>query len=229
MKPNLLLDSADINSWKELIPTGIFKGITTNPSLILKAGLSCELKVVKKLTQKAKHFGCKEIHIQAWGQTPEELRKCAYRLGKLNSNSLKVHIKIPLTSYGIKAASDLISKGQSITFTACFDIKQILIAAALGATYIAPYLGRINDQGNDGINKIIKMNQTIKLLNSDCKILVASIRDIQEIFALLPSGINTFSISPNIAMDLLNSPSSIEASDQFNKDAKRSQYLPNLN
>ncbi len=222
MKPNFLLDSADVNSWKELIPTGIFQGITTNPSLILKAGLSCELKEIKRLTQKAKKFGCKEIHIQAWGQTYEELVKCAFRLGKLNSNTLKVHVKIPLTNYGIKTASDLISKGQSITFTACFDIKQVLIATALGATYIAPYLGRINDQGNDGINKIIKMNQTIKLLNSDCKILVASIRDIQEIFALLPSGINTFSISPNIAMDLLNSPSSIEASNQFNKDAKSS-------
>ena len=68
-------------------------------------------------------------------------------LGKLSSPEMPVHVKIPITKIGSEAAKELIAAKISVTFTACFESKQVILAAAIGANYVAPYLGRINDQG----------------------------------------------------------------------------------
>ncbi len=135
MKLKLLLDSADPRIWEDLIPTGVFQGITTNPSLLKQAEQKCDIKKLKKLAQKAEAFGCKELHIQAWGKTSDELIQCGTKIGRLSSKSMNVHVKVPLTKEGTKAAFKMIKNKLSITFTACFDVEQVLIAASLEATY----------------------------------------------------------------------------------------------
>ena len=111
----LLLDSANTIEWEEWIPTGIFKGITTNPTLIRQSKRPCNLSWIKELAKKANKLNCPELHLQAWGKTSTELTECGLELSKFASSSLDIHIKIPLTKEGSKAAINLISENQSLS------------------------------------------------------------------------------------------------------------------
>ena len=216
---NLLIDSADPSIWGEWKSYGIFQGITTNPTLLKKANQKCNLSTITYLIEEAEDLGFKEIHIQAWGNSTEKLIKTSLEISRINNNKIRVYVKIPVTEYGTKAAREIISKHIPVTLTACYEIKQVLIAAALGADYIAPYLGRIDDEDNNGEEDILKMKKTLKGLESSSKILVASIRSVDQILFLAKEGINTFTINPFIAKILFDSKKTIFDSKIFEEDS----------
>ncbi len=220
MSLRLLLDCADPNTWEELIPTGLFTGITTNPTLLHKANQSCDVANLKVLRKKAESLGCNEIHLQAWGNNSTELTNCGMSLANLTTSKIRIHVKLPITKAGSEVAKKLISEKVPITFTACYSTKQIFIAAALGATHIAPYLGRINDLGRDGTAEILEMNRILTGIESSCNILTASIRSQKELIDLASNGLNTFTISPSISRDLFNVPATLEAEKIFNNHAR---------
>jgi len=217
---NLLLDSGNPEIWREWLKVGIFHGITTNPSLLMKAGQPCTIENLKRLAELAEEIQCKELHLQAWGKNSDEITNCGLRIGELSNSELKVHVKIPITKAGCTAAKELISSNLSVTLTGCYEVKQALVASAIGATYIAPYLGRINDKGKDGITYLITMQQILKSTKSNCKLLVASIRATKEINHLSSNGIETFTINSTIAKDLFSSQATKEASEKFERDAR---------
>ncbi len=220
MALKLLLDSANPKYWEELFPSGIFSGITTNPTLLKNANQPCCISSLESLVKQAESLGCHEIHLQAWGENEESLIETGLKLAKLESKKLKVFVKIPTTFIGCKATKVLIRKNISITLTACYEPKQILIAESLNASYIAPYLGRIGDTGINGLAEVIKMQEILNGTNSNCKLLVASLRDLNEITKLASQGVDVFTINPELALKIFNSPDSDKASSQFNKDAK---------
>ncbi len=220
MNLQLFLDSADPKDWEEWLPTGIFKGITTNPTLLRRANQHCTIENLKDLAIKAESLGCKELHLQAWGESANELEICGKELSTLATQLLKVHVKIPLTKSGNEAALKLISSNISVTFTACYEIHQVLFAAALKASFIAPYLGRINDLGREGIVEIITMQKILNNLDSNCTILVASVRDKNEIIQLLSEGLNTFTIQPLVAKKLIDISETLQATELFQNDSK---------
>ena len=133
---------------------------------------------------------------------------------------MKVHVKIPITQSGSEAAKLLISSNISVTLTGCYEAKQVLIAAALGATYIAPYLGRINDTGKDGLTELVTMQKILDRTSSKCKVLTASIREIKEINYLASNGISVFTINTKLVENLFDSKLTQQASKTFLKDAK---------
>ena len=216
---NLLLDSADPSAWEYWNDFGIFEGITTNPTLLKKANQSCELNNIERLLQRAEALNFKEIHIQAWGNTSEKLIECGKGIRSLNSRNVRIYVKLPTTDIGTKAAKELISDHVPITLTACYEINQIIVAAALGSDYIAPYLGRINDKSNNGKKKIAAMQKILEGLNSSCKLLVASIRDTSEINYLASKGVSTFTIGEKVASSLFSSEETIRDSKIFEKDS----------
>ncbi len=217
----LLLDSADPKAWNKWLPTGIFRGITTNPTLLKVASQPCNIKNIKVLAELAQSLNCKDLHLQAWGNTYEQLIECGTKLGKLSTKELNIHVKVPLTQAGVKAARILIhEKNLSITFTACYEVQQVLIADSIGANYIAPYLGRIKDLGNDGLADIVKMQKSLVSIDSNCQVLVASIRKKNEIIKLIEEGIQTFTISEKLSNKLFNIKNTNFASINFEKDAK---------
>ena len=222
MSIQLLLDSADPIIWKDWASVGIFNGITTNPSLLKASNQPCTIKHLKELALKAEAAGYKELHLQAWGENPEEITACGYALGRLTTKSLKVHIKIPITQTGCKAGKVLIKSNHSITFTACYESSQVLVAAALQATYIAPYLGRMNDQKKNGLDEVVSMQNMLKGVKSRCKVLVASIRSLNELTHLATQGLSTFTISPKLAQELFNVPETLNAASDFQSDVIRS-------
>jgi transaldolase len=132
----------------------------------------------------------------------------------------RIAVKLPVTQQGAAVARDLVGAGIPITFTACYEPHQVLIAAALGAAYIAPYLGRINDQGRDGTAAVIAMHQSLSGLGSSVRLLVASLRQPGELTRLAAEGLNTFTISPELAAALVRCDATEAASAQFERDAQ---------
>jgi len=104
--------------------------------------------------------------------------------------------------------------------TACFEKYQTITCAAIGASFIAPYMGRMNDLGKNGIKEVIEMHKILKGFKSNSQLLVASIRELSEICELASMGINNFTISPQLARKLINVEHTINAAQEFEEDSK---------
>ena len=220
MSLSLLLDDANPANWNQWFHSGIFHGITTNPTLLRHADQKCTLENLKCLVEEAKDIGCKEFHIQAWGESANDIANCGFELGKLSTPEMQVNVKVPITRLGSFAAKKLIVSNISVTLTACYEIKQALIASSLGASYLAPYLGRINDQGREALSELISMQKILEGTNSKCKILVASIRSASQINYLASEGIKIFAINTKITEELFSSGLTLKAAQKFEEDIK---------
>lgn len=221
MALRLLIDSADTHAWAELWALGLFQGITTNPSLLRRAGHSCTLPAMADLTRQALALGCAELHLQAWGSSWEELLRCARALLALAPG--RIVVKLPLTEMGLLAARPLVAEGEPVTLTACYGVPQALVAAALGCAYVAPYLGRISDGGSDGCGEVLRMQGCLEGLASPTRLLVASLRSPEELTRLAPAGIDTFTLSPPLARELWSHPATEAAVAIFERDASGGQ------
>ena len=198
MRLRLFLDSADPQAWSQWLPSGLFHGITTNPTLLKQAGQPCRLEHLRQLSQQALDLGCRELHLQAWGGDAASYLACGRQLASLALGPIVV--KLPVTRAGASA-------------------PQVLIAAALGAAYIAPYLGRIGDQGRDGLAELVSMQHSLDGLGSSVRLLVASVRQPADLGRLAAEGLSTFTISPAIAAGLFGSEATATDARRFEADA----------
>ena len=217
-KPNLrlYLDTADTAAWEKWLPTGMFYGVTCNPLLLERAGVACTPTVLKSLAQQAFDLGMQEVHLQAWGDSTPAL----LNIGNLLSGfDQRIVVKVPATQPGTMAAKMLIRSGIPVTLTAVYSIRQVLIAAAIGASYVAPYLGRIDDTGRDGFAEVATMQQVLKGVRSTTRVLTASIRNVEDIPELAERGVDTFTFSEAIAQAFFEVPETIEATLDFERAA----------
>lgn len=218
MAPRLLLDSADLGAWEDFWPLGLFRGITTNPTLLRRAGRPCDLDSLGALVAAARAIGCGELHLQAWGATAADLRACGQALVALAPDL--VVVKLPLTESGLRAARGLVGEGRRVTLTACYAVPQVIVAAALEVAYVAPYLGRISDGGRDGCAEVEAMGRCLRGLDSSTRLLVASLRSVQQLTRLAAEGIDTFTLSPSLVRQLWTHPSTATAAAQFDRDVR---------
>ena len=214
MTLRLFLDSADPQAWRQWLPSGLFRGITTNPTLLRRAGQPCSLEGLERLCGQALELGVQELHLQAWGS---DLLGCGRAVAALAPG--RIWVKLPITRAGADAARSLIAEGHAITFTACYEPAQVLLAAALGAEYIAPYLGRIGDLGRDGHGELVRMQRCVDGVGSPLRLLVASLRSPDDLARLAAEGLDTFTISPSIAAALFAVEPTEAAAAQFERDA----------
>lgn len=218
--PNLrlYLDTADTAAWQKWLPTGMFYGVTCNPLLLERAGVDCDPAVLKSLAAQAFDLGMQEVHLQAWGDSMPALLNMGNLLSSFDS---RIVVKLPATQPGIMAAKMLIRAGIPVTLTAVYSIHQVLIAAAIGASYVAPYLGRIDDSGRDGFAEVATMQAVLRGVKSKTRVLTASIRDLEDIAALAEKGVDTFTFSDMIAQAFFEVPETIQATADFEKAANR--------
>lgn len=188
----LYLDTADVSAWQAWLPTGMFYGVTCNPLILQRSHVPCEPDPLISLARTAFDLGAQEVHLQAWGESVAELVQIGRQLGSADSRIL---VKLPATQNGTTAASELIRSGIPVTLTAVYAVQQALIAAAIGASYVAPYLGRINDAGGNGRETVATMQRALNGVRSQTRILTASIRDIEDISVLAAQGVDTFTFS----------------------------------
>ena len=196
----LYLDTADFAEWHDLMPTGVFYGITTNPLLAARAGFSYQNVVWSDMVQTAADLGAKEFHAQVCGDDKQSLKfaEQLYEIGQ--SAGIDCVVKIPLSLGGVRMVPKIKNLGGKILLTACYDAKQFITAAALKADYIAPYFGRMVEAGLDAMAHLKAMHRMSK--NVECRTLVASLRDAQQIVDIAKLGHDCFTISPSVAHDL---------------------------
>ena len=210
------LDSADLGTHEEWLPTGLFYGVTCNPLLLEQAGFPCETSELIALAKHSFSLGSQEVHLQAWGETLDALLQTGRILGHAHP---RIVVKLPATQMGATAARLLIKEGISVTLTAVYAVHQVLIAAALGAKYAAPYLGRIEDLGRDGRAEVAMMQTMLKGVNSQTRLLTASIRQVEDISVLAAQGVDTFTFSEAIAAAFFDVPETEKATADFEQAA----------
>ena len=214
----LFLDTADTTQWQTWLPTGLFYGVTTNPLLLERSQVTCSVEQLKDLARQAFNLGVKEVQLQTWGTSVDSLVNTGKLLAAIDN---RVVVKIPITKVGTEAASRLIAQGIRITLTGVYAVHQALIAAALGADYAAPYLGRINDLRRNGRDDLVAMHRGIVGVGSATRILVASIRSVDDIAFLATQGVNTFTFSPAIAEAFFDVTATNQAATDFEQAARR--------
>jgi transaldolase len=215
----LLVDTADVSTWERLLPLGVFYGVTTNPKLIHQAGLPCTLETLRSLAQQAFELGANEIHLQVWGETAEDMLALGRRLAALDR---RVMVKVPGTRAGMVCTRALVAEGVNVTFTALHASHQALLGTALGAYYVVPYLGRMNDAQLDGLGEVFAMQEMVQALHSPVQVLVASLRQVSDVVALARRGVGVFALPAPLAEALLDNPLSIQAAADFETSVRAS-------
>lgn len=208
----LYLDSAKRHEWDDWLATGLFYGVTTNPLNIAAAGVACRISSLTDLVHVALEHGIHEVHIQTWGATADEMVEHGNALAKINH---RVIVKVPITRMGVEVVRRLRSRDIITTFTALYAPHQALTAALVGAEYAAPYLGRINDSGRDGLAEVVAMHTILTGLDSSTRLLVASIRSVDDIGHLAQAGLDTYTLSAAVAAELFNEPQTLDAAARF--------------
>jgi transaldolase len=215
----LFVDTADIAEIKDLAAMGLLDGVTTNPSLILKAGRPM-LDVIAEICAVVDGPVSAEV-------TATEADKMIAEGKKLAALASNVVIKLPLTWDGLKACKALTGEGFKTNVTLCFSASQALLAAKAGATFISPFIGRLDDIGVDGM-QLIRDIRGIYDNDEDLNtyILAASIRTQNHVKDAALAGADYATIPPAVIKSLVSHPLTDKGLDQFLKDwAKTGQTI----
>lgn len=205
----LYLDTADRAAAEPLLATGLFAGLTTNPTILRRSGRT--VADIPDIHRWATAAGAGEVFFQAWG---DDLVGKGRELRGLGDN---VVVKVTASLAGTAACATLAAEGVPTLLTAVYAPGQAMIAAAAGATYIAPYLGRMTDAGRDGPGDVLAMQEI--LAGTDTRILLASIRDVPSMVALARRGVECFTFGPAVAHQFFADELTAAAVATFEEDA----------
>lgn len=206
----LFIDTANIQEIKEINEWGVICGVTTNPSLIAKEGRDFK-EVVKEITEIVDGpISAEVISLDAEGMLKE-----ARELAKIHPNII---IKIPMTKEGLKAVKILTKENIKTNVTLIFSANQALLAAKAGATYVSPFVGRLDDISNEGIYVIEDIVQIFHLHNIDTEIIAASIRHPIHVLDAAKAGAHISTIPYKVFNQMLNHPLTDSGIERFLKD-----------
>ena len=212
------VDTAIIEEIRELNDLGLVDGVTTNPSLILKSGRDI-IDVTKEICSLVDGPVSAEVTANDF----DGMMRQADILSKIAEN---ICIKLPLTWEGLKACKALTTKGLKTNLTLCFSANQALLAAKAGATYVSPFIGRLDDIGLNGIDLIGEIRTIFDNYDFTTKILAASIRTVNHVKEAALIGADVATIPPSIMKVLVKHPLTDKGLDIFLKDwAKTGQDI----
>jgi transaldolase len=192
------VDTADIKDIKELNDLGLLDGVTTNPSLILKSGRNI-IEVTKEICSIVEGPVSSEVAATEYDQIMKE----AAVIAKIADN---ICIKLPLTLDGLKACKALTSDGHKTNVTLCFSANQALLAAKAGATFISPFVGRLDDIAFDGMDLIREIRQIYDNYGFETEILAASIRTVNHVKEAALIGADVVTVPPATLKALVKHP-----------------------
>jgi transaldolase len=218
----IFLDTANIEAIKKYLELGIVDGITTNPSLLLKENSSDPIDIMKKIVKLV--------------DGPVSLEIVAIEFDKIIEESLKlanygdnVVVKIPMSSVGLKAINILSKKNIKTNVTLIFSANQALLAAKAGATYVSPFIGRLDDIGYDGLTLISDIVQIFTNYDISTQVLVASIRHPIHVIESAKLGADIVTLPPEILQKMIHHTLTDRGLDIFLTDwEKLKKGYPNL-
>lgn len=193
------LDTAELSEIRELADTGLVDGVTTNPSLIAKSGRKF-IPTIAEICEMIEGPVSAEVAATDFETMLAEGRK----LAKIASN---VAVKVPLTPAGLKTCKTLRGEGTMVNVTLCFTAGQALLAAKAGATFISPFVGRLDDTGVDGMGLIADIVDMYEAFEAfDTQVLVASVRNTYHLTTAAKMGAHVATMPPAVLMKMFEHP-----------------------
>ncbi len=205
------LDTADVDEIREIAAWGILDGVTTNPSLIKKSGRDFK-EVVREIAGICSGPISAEVTAMDTQGMLEQARQLKSELPE------NVIIKIPCTPEGLAATKVLTDEGVDTNVTLIFSASQALMAAKAGATYVSPFIGRIDDTGHDGMNLIAEIVETWEKYDISTKVLAASIRHPTHVLQCMQLGAHTATMPAKIFRQLMKHPLTDKGLEGFMRD-----------
>jgi transaldolase len=206
----LFIDTANIDEIEELNDMGVISGVTTNPSLIAKEGRDF-WETIKTITE-----------IVDGPISGEVISEDAHNMIREGKEIAKIHknmvVKIPMTGEGLKAVKVLSKEGIKTNVTLIFSPAQALLAANAGATYVSPFLGRLDDIGTEGMDLIRKISSMFKIQSIDTEIIAASTRSPVHVTDAAGAGAHIATVPYKVIMQMLKHPLTDDGLRKFKKD-----------
>jgi len=204
------LDTANVEEIKRVNRLGLVDGVTTNPTLIAREGRDFE-EVIKEICSIVDG----PVSAEVIGLTTEEMVNEARMLAGWAPN---VVVKIPMTEDGLAAVNILTKEGIKTNVTLIFSVAQGLMAAKAGATYVSPFVGRLDDIGVDGLDLIVRLKQTLMNFNFETEIITASVRNLEHVEAAALAGADIATIPGSLFPKLWSHPLTDKGIKQFLED-----------
>ena len=201
------VDTAEIADIRELAEAGLIDGVTTNPSLIAKSGRDFREVVAEICKETDGPVSAEVTALDAPGMIREG--KSLLEIGK------NIAVKVPLTLEGLKACRALTGEGHMVNVTLCFNANQALLAAKAGASFISPFLGRLDDNGIDGMELVEEIRQIYDNFGFDTEIIAASVRTINHVKYAALAGCDIATVPPAILKSLVKHPLTDKGIEQF--------------
>ncbi|MDB6176709.1 fructose-6-phosphate aldolase [Paracoccus sp. Z330] len=212
------VDTADVAAIKELNDLGMVDGVTTNPSLILKAG-----RDITEVTREICEMVEGPVSAEVVAEKADDMIREGKTLAKIADN---ITVKVPLTWDGLKACRVLSDEGHMVNVTLCFSAAQAILAAKAGATFISPFIGRLDDIHLDGMDLIADIREIYDNYGYETQILAASIRSVNHIVEAGKIGADVITAPPAVIKSMANHVLTDKGLAQFNADwAKTGQKI----
>ena len=212
---NFFIDTANIDEIKEANDLGVICGVTTNPSLIAKEGRDFA-EVVNEITTIVDG----PISAEVLSMDHEGMIKEGEKLAKIREN---IVIKIPMCAGGLKAVKALSDKGIRTNVTLIFSANQALLAARAGASYVSPFVGRLDDISFDGLGLIADIKQIFEVNFIETEIIVASVRNPIHVLESAKLGADIATVPYKVIMQMINHPLTDRGIENFIKDAEKAK------
>lgn len=204
------VDTADTDAIRELNELGMVDGVTTNPSLIMKAG-----RDIKEVTKEICGITDGPVSAETVALDADGMIAEGRELAKIAEN---IAIKVPLTWAGLKACKVLTGEGRMVNVTLCFTANQALLAAKAGATFISPFIGRLDDLNLDGMELIADIREIYDNYGYETQILAASIRSANHMSDAAKIGADVATAPPDVIKKMANHVLTDKGLDAFMKD-----------
>ncbi len=206
----IFLDTANLELIKLYNEMGIIDGVTTNPTLLSKENDN-PVEIMREIVKIVKG----PVSLEVIGTKYEEMIEEAHRLSKFGKN---VVIKIPMTSDGLKAIRHLKEEGINTNCTLIFSANQAILAAKAGATYVSPFIGRLDDIGHEGMHIVKEIVEIFKNYNFNTEVLVASVRHPLHVTEAAKIGANIVTMPPDVLGKMIKHPLTDIGLDRFLAD-----------
>ena len=207
----LFLDTAIVSDIEERLPTGLIHGITTNPTLIKKSGRD-PWKVYSDIVE----LGIEDLSIEVNGEDSKDLVRNAMTAHGNYGNVAT--IKLPCTIEGLKACKYLANIGIRVNMTLVFSVSQAILCGLAGATYVSPFIGRMDDNSLDGIKLINDISNIYAAKGVKTQVLAASVRDVQSVGVAFGVGADICTIPPKVFDNMASHVLTDKGLEQFNRD-----------
>ncbi|MFL0250247.1 fructose-6-phosphate aldolase [Clostridium neuense] len=209
----IFIDTANVEEIREAAKLGVIDGVTTNPSLVAKEG-----RDVKEVINEICSIVDGPISGEVISTDAEGMVKEGKELSKINKNII---VKIPMGLEGLKAVAELHKIGIKTNVTLIFSAQQALLAAKAGASYVSPFVGRLDDIGNGGIEVVADIAKIFKIYNIKTEIIAASIRNPIQVLEVAKVGSDIATIPYKIIIQMTKHPLTDKGMEKFLEDYKK--------